>query len=309
MIIRMNCSVIKFQRRHSLCAGYLLIAMFCCGITGYVQPLWAHTDLENQIEVLTRQLVIKPADTEILIRRGELYRRHGDWVAGEADFESVRAIEPDHPTVDWYQGHLLADAQRNQEGLALLTRFLQANPQHSGAFQVRAMAYFELGDPLSAASDFQSAISTSSRPSPAQYRSLIISLVVAGRQYADRAMQVALSGLEQFPAEINLLGLAVDLTLAQRDARRTEMLIAQVSPAVAELPQWLYRQSLLACVDGNTAVASETFGLLKAAAGTVEKSRTGTWELPESTLEQLSLHPEAETCSGAAWSNLTVQRP
>ena len=103
-------------------------------------PLQAHQELLLQIEQLDDQISKDPQNTELLIRRGDLYRRHGDWSAAETDFQMVRDLDSDHSSIDFFEGRLLVASGQNEEGIVLLTRLLEQNDQHSGAYQVRAKA-------------------------------------------------------------------------------------------------------------------------------------------------------------------------
>ena len=117
-------------------------------------PLYAHQDLLLQIEQLDKQISKDPQNTELLIRRGDLYRRHGDWNAAEIDFQRVRKLSPDHTSIDWYEGRLLVTSGQNEKGIVLLTRLLEQDDHHSGAYRVRAEARWNLQQPLLAARDY-----------------------------------------------------------------------------------------------------------------------------------------------------------
>ena len=241
---------------------WILFIVLGCLLT-LSTPLIAHQDLLLQIEQLTEQLTKEPENTELLLKRGDLYRRHGEWSAGEIDFQKIRELSPDHPLIDWFEGRLLVEANRPVEGNELLTRFLLRNNQHSAAYRERAVARWKLQQPLQAARDYQSSIDNSERPSPSIFRSLVLSLVAASTtpesETVDAAVQAVQDGLRRFPTEISLLGLGVDLALARSDTQQAKDLMARLHRRLLALPQWQIRQALLACIGSEEEDARQRF--------------------------------------------------
>jgi tetratricopeptide (TPR) repeat protein len=292
--------------RHSLRFFCLLLI---CGILLPGLPLYAHQDLLLQIEQLDGQLSEEPQNTELLIRRGDLYRRHGDWDAAEIDFQQVRNLSPGHTSIDWYEGRLLVAAGQNEEGIVLLTRFLGQNNHHSGAYRTRAEAYWNLQQALPAAQDYQLAINNSERPSPSLYRSLTLSLVAAGAEHADDAIAAVNDGLNHFAGEISLLGLGADLSLSQKNSPQAQSYLEEVPSRLTALPQWQFRQALLVCVKGDAEVASERFSAMLTELQDNDAQKAGTWEPPMEAITLLVAETSIDGCSEKAWEMLLKQQP
>jgi len=210
-------------------------------------PVHAHSDLVLQIESLTKQLELEPGNVELLLRRGDLQRRHEDRDRARADFKRVREIQSDNVTIDWFDGRLEIESGQPGEGVKYLNRFLLANPEHVIALQNRAQGYLSLNQPLLAAQDFAAVIRVSDRPAPSLFSANALALVAAGPDYFATAMTVVQKGLEQFPSEIRLTGVGVDISLAQSDTVTADQYIHQLPAPIRELPQWLIRQALLEC--------------------------------------------------------------
>lgn len=250
---------------------------------------------------------MQPDNTELLLKRGDLHRRHGDWNAGKRDFEKVRELQPDHPRVDWFEGRLLVAAGEYRQGDVLLTRFLVNTPNHSGAHQIRAVAREHLDQPLKAADDYRAAINSSERPSPSLYRSLVLTYVSAGVGYTDAAISAVDEGLGLFPFEVSLLGLGTDLSLSRSDVQMAAEYMAGVQPGLLKLPQWKFRLALQSCIFGETDAAATQFGELLSSMPEDGSKRTGTWLPPSGFLASLATNPDAEACSKAAWDSLHTQ--
>jgi tetratricopeptide (TPR) repeat protein len=269
----------------------------------------SHADLEIQIERLSVELLQEPRNTELLLKRGDLYRRHADWSASEQDFKTLRSISADHPLVDLVEGRLLLDSGKLEEGRVMLSRFIESSPGRADAYLSRAATHWGLNLPLEAAKDFQAAINLSERPSPGLYRALIISLVNAGPEQSESAMTAVTASLNRHSREITLLGLAVDLVLSQGDVKLALSYLTRVPERVNELPQWQFRRSLWACLNQDDEEATLGFSSLVALSRDGSNAGKDTWRIPQETVLGLSRKPEHDLCLAAAWQNILELDP
>jgi uncharacterized protein HemY len=269
----------------------------------------AHTDLELQIQDLSQQIAKSTPDPELLIRRGDLYRRHEDWAGAGRDFELVRKLAAEHPLIDWYEGRYKVQSGHWSEGEQLLSRFLGLQPDHSSAYHERARARWKLGRASAAAQDFEAAITTSLAPGPSLYRSLIIAQVASKDSEFASAMISIDAGLEKFPAELSLLGLGTDLSLAVADVQKSLDYLSRVPGKLNELPQWQFRRAAWACIRGDSEIASRGFSNLLPDAQGQKKPRVGTWHLSPETIRKLVDQPLAGTCAAVALELIRIQQP
>ena len=293
----------------SRCGLRFLHLLLVCSFLLPGLSIYAHQDLLLQIEQLDEQISKDPQNPELLIRRGDLYRRHGDWNAAVIDFQMVRELSPGHTSIDWYEGRLLVASGQNEEGIVLLTRLLAQDDHHSGAYRVRAEARWNLQQPLLAAQDYQHAVNNSERPSPSLYRSLVLSLVAAGADYVDEAITAVNEGLIRFAGEISLLGLGVDLSLSKKEPLQAQLYLEKVPWRLKALPQWQFRQVILVCVKGDVEVAAERFSFMLTELQSEGSQRAGTWEPPLDLITGLAAEPGVNECSRAIWETLRKQQP
>jgi hypothetical protein len=271
--------------------------------------LLAHPDLDLQIEETSRQISLASSNTDLYLRRGDLYRRHQDWLNSARDFKRVRELEPDQAQIDWYEGRLEVDAGHWAEGDRLLSRYLESNEDFSSAYHTRAWARWQLSRPEAAAHDYALAISNSERPAPALYRSLVITQFASGGDLLTRSTITVDAGLERFPGEVSLLGLGVDLALADANADRAEGYMDTLSPGLSKLPQWTFRQAILYCLRGNMELAVAGFASLIPATGGQISQRSGSWTIPLELIEQLAVRADPQSCREAVLTLLRAQQP
>jgi tetratricopeptide (TPR) repeat protein len=215
--------------------------------------VWAHPDLLAQIELLDEKLADSPGDAGMLLQRGDLYRRHADFDNASRDFDAARAADPGHPLLNFYQGQLAFEAGRADEAEQSLSVFLAANPEHAKAWRIRGQTSIRRGDPVLAARCFDSAIQTSSSPSPGLYRQKILAQVASSESAWPAALATVGEGLERFNAEINMLGLGVDIALASALPDQAQSYLDMLPDGLRRLPAWIERIQSLQCLTGSKA--------------------------------------------------------
>ncbi len=98
----------------------------CVGIA-CVWWLWsgvgmAHLGLHQALDRLSARLRKAPNDADLLLRRSDLYRRHGDLGLAEADLRRVSLLKPKHPQLLLAWGRLWFTAGRWVEAEAVLEK-------------------------------------------------------------------------------------------------------------------------------------------------------------------------------------------
>jgi len=228
----------------SVCVLFVMAAL--------APPAWGHPDLLAQIEYLSGQLRQQPADAELLIKRGDLYRRHADYRAAAQDFAAARAIQPDHPLLDFYRSRLSLETGDATAAESLLQSYLAAHPEHAGAWVLLGQARLGLGHPEAAAADYARAINRSAKPSPSLYRLQVLALLAAGEAHWQAAREVVDAGLERFPQEMSLLGLGTDIALAADMPDIAAAYIETLPQAMVRLERWQSRLELRRCLGAKT---------------------------------------------------------
>lgn len=219
------------------------MAMFLAALT-LCGPIWAHRDLEEQIEVLDKLIEAKPEDAQLYLRRGELHRLHRDWKRAEADYLTARKLDKDLATVDFCLGRMNLEAGKPGEARQHLDRFLKARPNDSMGHATRARALEQLGHHLAAAEDFTLALARLPEDShkPEYYLERARSLVAAGPEHRKRALAGLDEGLEKLGEPVTLQLYAVDLEL---ELKRYDAALTRIDSMAAHSTRqepWLMRK-------------------------------------------------------------------
>jgi tetratricopeptide (TPR) repeat protein len=209
----------------------------------------AHPDLLAQIEILDQRLAQDPEDVELLLQRGDLYRRHEDYASADRDFKAARKVEPDHQMLDFYQGRLLFETGHSEAAGIPLERYLNSRPDHAKAWILMGKINLSLSEFTQAADDFGQAITHSQAASPDLYRLKTWSEVAAGRDYWPTALATVDIGLQHFITEISLLGAGTDISLAAGKPETAKRYLSAIPPGLLRLAQWANRAGLLVCLE------------------------------------------------------------
>lgn len=211
----------------------------------WIGEIAAHPELRAQIEMLSQKLEVYSGDPDTLIQRGDLHRRHGDYAEAARDFSSARTLDPEDHRIDLYEGRLALAQARPDSANALLNEFLRAHPNHAKGLMLRGDARAALARFSEAAADYRAAIAHTKTPTPALYLTLARLLARTGSEQSGVALTALDAGLEKFPNDMALLGMATDLALKTRQLDRATRYIDAVPDRIRALPQWRKRIALI----------------------------------------------------------------
>jgi predicted Zn-dependent protease len=195
-------------------------------------PAEAHGPFHELIAAATERVSRQPDDADGYLRRGELYRQHGDIDSALADFDRAARLAPGSDTPDLLRGRALVDGQRARQAKVYLDRFVSRHPESAAGFSERARAALALGDAASGAADWERAIARLTAPTPDDY------LARLNAQLAARLDTEALRGLdeaiERLGPLVSLERPAIELELR---ARRYDAALGRVDRLAAQSPR------------------------------------------------------------------------
>jgi tetratricopeptide (TPR) repeat protein len=131
--------------------------------------LRAHPEIDAALARLNADIVARPTDGALYLERGELYARHDDPVAAEANYLRAAELTPDLPRLNLARGALELAAGRPAEARRLLDPVIARTPQDVEARVLRARALVALKETAAAVADFSTALAAAPTPSPDLY--------------------------------------------------------------------------------------------------------------------------------------------
>lgn len=230
--------------------------------------LVAHPEIDDALSRLTALIAATPTPAALYLERGELYAKHADWLAAEANYLRAAELAPRLPGLDLARGALALATAQPAVARTFLDRALNLTPDEPEALILRARALAQLAHSAAALADYDAALRVLSSPAPELF--LERAAVCATSADALRVLDEGLARLGPVPGlALRALDLEVSLgrtaaALARLDAlaaasqrrepwlkRRGDLLTAVGRPveahaayraalaAIASLPAWL----------------------------------------------------------------------
>jgi tetratricopeptide (TPR) repeat protein len=228
-------------------------------MVGVSQPAFAHGELHDLIDKITREIALKPNNPYLYLNRAELHRGHSDWDAALADLERAEALSNQWSLVHFAKSRLFLSAEWYQSAKVTADRFLDKEPGNLEGLVVRARARVKLADPVGAADDFTRAIAVADPPTPELYLERSQALATAGAGYQDRALQGLEEGLAKLGPIATLQMAAIEMEIQWN---RVDAALARVDKIMAQAPRketWLARRGEILRQAGRNDEAAQAF--------------------------------------------------
>jgi tetratricopeptide (TPR) repeat protein len=144
----------------------MLVRVLLLSALGGVLRLEAHPEIETALERLNAQIAAAPGDADLYLERGELYAKHSDWLAAEANYLVAAEFAPRHPGIARARGALALATGNPAAARVFLDAALADQPGDATARVLRARALTALPDRRAAVADYDAAIALVAAPAP-----------------------------------------------------------------------------------------------------------------------------------------------
>jgi tetratricopeptide (TPR) repeat protein len=209
----------------------------------------AHGDLRDQIAAATRRIAESPNDARLYLKRGELYRLHGEVAPALADYDRAGELDSSLAETDLGRGMALADASRYEAARQTLQRFLAKRPDHAEGRIALARVLVKLGRGAEAGAEFTRALSLSSPPKPDIYVERAAALVAA------RRIEEAIRGLDEGIAKlgplVSLEDPAIDLEVRRKNFDAAVVRLDRTAALSTRQETWLARRGEILMAAGR----------------------------------------------------------
>ncbi len=237
------CESLNIRRRFR----FLRFFAIACALAA-VSPVAvvAHEDTLAQIARLDKRIAEERTGAELLLRRADLYRHHGDWDLALEDYRKALQFEP----------HLVAARLGSAEcglgqgdaemGLREVGEILKATPDESRALLVRARLKILQGRFQEAAADYRRAVANLPEASAgfALYFEWASQMRKGGRQWYPVALEALDAGTRTLGDNIVLRELAITIECESGNLEGALTRIEALPPDILrDSPRWLLRRA------------------------------------------------------------------
>ena len=217
----------------------------------------AHEGLHEQIAEVSRQIKRAPKDARLYLKRGELYRLHGEWQAALADYNRAEQLDPRLEEARFGRGRMYFEAGKPEQAKIWLDRFLLSHPDHFDALVTRARVLVTLGQQQAAARDYTRVISQMTRPKPELYLERAQALLADDRRR--EALEGIDEGVKKLGPVVTLQLFAIDLEVANKQYDAALSRLDQITIQSPRKESWLARRGDILLQAGREEEARETF--------------------------------------------------
>jgi tetratricopeptide (TPR) repeat protein len=231
-------------------AGVFLI---CPGQT------WAHGDIEEQIISVSQRIEANPTDSELYIKRGDLYRLHQDWQASLADFKQAQKLSPENREIHFYLGRLWWDSGEHESAKSELDNYLSHHPDSIGGLTLRSRVLAKMDKLPLAVNDISKAIDLQSPPLPDLFlerKNLVIS---QGPEYFEEALRGIEEGIAAMGPLVVFLQAAIDIEVGLNRYDAALKRIGDLPETLQGLPHWMAKRGDILLYAGRKQEAFQNY--------------------------------------------------
>lgn len=194
------------------------VSVAMCAALAVAVPgrVWAHLDVDVQIQETSKQIAAEPNNAMWYLQRGNLHRVHQDWASATADYDRAAELDPTLSAVDLERGVMMYLAGWHESAVVVLDRFISRHPGDVDGLITRARALAQLEQYEAAAADYTLAIEAIARPEPDYYLERARVTAARGADYLDEAIRGLDEGAERLGPTPALTSYAVELELSRR---------------------------------------------------------------------------------------------
>ncbi len=254
------------------------------------EPLFARNEAHHRIDEITLAIKYDPGNTDLYFERGKLYRLSSHLDLALSDFDHVALSDPNHQTVNFHSGHLLLETGEHQQARIALSQFLGVHPRHLQGLIARARVLRKLDQPLQALQDYAHALSLVRHPAPVLLIEQAETLVEAGEEYVDSAIESLDEAIRKYGPLILLESCAVDIDLERQHYDAALTRIDRVLSVMTRKEKWLVRRAEIL----------EKAGRIEEAGATYEDALRAIEALPD-RLQQI---PASQALAASTWDFL-----
>jgi tetratricopeptide (TPR) repeat protein len=217
----------------------------------------AHGEVHQRINALTADIArARTNPAPIYFQRAELYRLDQDFTNALADLDKVLQLDPTIVRAEFCRGRVYFEANRPQEALQSLDKYLAGKPPDVEAFTTRARVLKQIGRHAAAAEDYTAAIGISTS-GPELYIERAEAYRAMGK--LEEAIRSLDEGIRKMGPLVTLQLPAIDLEVA---ANRHERALARIDAVTARLQRketWLFRRGEVLRQAGREAEARNNY--------------------------------------------------
>ncbi len=222
--------------------------------------LFAHGELDLQIERVSKRIEKEPHNAILYIKRGQLYAQHKEPKAAKQDYFQARDLDNKLLITDLLLARLLAENNDANSALVYVNLFLKNHPNHSIALITRAKIHQQIRQPDLCQKDLEKALAHLSEPNPSHFISISEAVLLADDSNITDALSWLKKGEEKFGFDIVLKSKEVDLYVQSKQYENAILTIDKILENFQRKEKWLYQKAIIYEESGKIEQAKIHYG-------------------------------------------------
>lgn len=217
--------------------------------------LFAHGDLDIQIERISKRIEQEADNADLYLKRGQLYAQHNEPKKSKQDYLLARNLDKNLLITDLLLAQLFADNNDADAALPYVNLFLKNHANHSIALITRAKIHQQMSQPDLCQKDLENAMAHLSEPNPSHFISIAEAVLLADDSNLSEALSWLKRGEEKFGFDIVLKSKEVDLYVESEQYENAILTIDKIMEHFQRKEKWFFQKATIYEKDGKTNLA------------------------------------------------------
>lgn len=226
----------------------VLFIPFCC---------FAHGDLHEQIQYVSKQIKQTPNNANLYLHRGQLYSQHNQLDSAIYDLKKAQRLNPDLIITHLILAEVFSKDHQPLIALENINEFLNLKPNNPDGLIIRAGIYRQLKRELTAKQDLQSVFSALKEPAPKHYIAITEACLRADSTNFEEALDWLKKGQNQFGFDIVLKEKEINLLVEYQEYSQALLAIDDLLNHFPRKEKWLFQKGQI-CEKANQSATALT---------------------------------------------------
>ena len=233
----------------------ILTGFLCLSLNAFI---FAHGDIHEQIERTSQRIEKDPNNTELYLKRGQLYIHHNEFEKAKDDYLKARELDADLIIVDLLLAIVYSKDDQAEIALDYANIFLTNQPDNPDGLIARAGIFQQLENKIAAKADLEKALDNINTPAPKHYLAITEVILQADNPNYEEALSWLEKGQTQFGFDIVLKEKEIEILVENEQYETALHIIDDITERFPRKEKWFFLKGEI-CEKSNQKEAALTY--------------------------------------------------
>lgn len=221
----------------------------------------AHSQTDADIEKISQEIKSKKTSASLYLKRGKLYRIHGNIQKAIQDFQTAQKLSPGNMHIKYQLGLAFYIMNKPQQSVSIFNQLLKTDPNYIPALLTRARAYHSIKVYKKAAIDYESFLNKATDAKPEVYLETANNYVDHDPSKYQQALAVLDQGIGKLGVLVQLQSRAIEIELLINQPRAALRRIEGLLTTLNRKEIWLVKKAEILTTMGQVQQAKINYRL------------------------------------------------